>query len=402
MNRLLIIFLSFSLSLNAQLCDPNTHCLLFDGQSWVSFTTNNDLNISDEITIEAWIYPTSWGLHSYSNSIVCKHGWTLGEEGYVLRAGGNGQLSFNIFGLKNNGHPDGWHEVISSAGSLQLNAWTHVAGTFDGSKLRIYINGTLSGTENFHGSILTSGNYKLKIGKISDDGAANGRYWNGLIDEIRIWDEARSQSEISSSMDNHVNPNAVSDLEGYWQLNDGNGSSINDLGDGNNAGTIHSASWNTDVPFSNGIVEPTVSDNGGNLISSSLYGNQWNLNGVPIPGETGITFTPLTSGTYSLTVNFGLGCIATSDPLIISLTGINDLSEKFAISYFISEKVINFTSFPMELLKSNVSLFDMEGRSLKENEKFTDQINLATLPAGLYVLYIHSDEINYKRKIVLY
>ena len=61
-------------------------------------------------------------------------------------------------------------------GSMKLNTWYHVAGVYDGHQLKIYINGNLAGSKNFKGIINPSINYNLKIGRIADNGASDGRY----------------------------------------------------------------------------------------------------------------------------------------------------------------------------------------------------------------------------------
>ena len=169
-NLIFFFFLFYSLFISAQICDPNYNSLYFDGSSYAALSNDNDLNATEKITVEAWIKPTQWGLNSSNGSIVCKHGWTLGEGGFVLRAGGNGELSFNIAGLDDHGVYSGWQEVESNPGAIPLNTWTHVAGTYDGKKLRIYINGSQAGILNFKGSIVPAVSYNLKIGKIADNG----------------------------------------------------------------------------------------------------------------------------------------------------------------------------------------------------------------------------------------
>ena len=147
----------------------------------------NPMNIS----IEAWIKADSWGNNSWENVIVSKDGWASGNEGYTLRAGANGTLSFNFSGAGT------WREVTSSP-TMAIGKWYHVAGTYDGATMRIYINGEEVGTTAYSGSI-TNGNYPLTIG-----GAAytvgGTRYFDGNIDEVRIWSEPIPETEIKDYM----------------------------------------------------------------------------------------------------------------------------------------------------------------------------------------------------------
>jgi hypothetical protein len=214
----------------------------------VDIPTDNGLDITDSITIEAWIYRTAaWSQTSAKGTIVCKHGWSGGESGYVLRAGGNGQLSFNIAG-DSLGIPVSWREVVTDTAELFLNSWSHVAGTFDGYNLRLYINGVLRKTRAFTGKIVPS-SYLTKIGRLADVSQPEKRLWHGKIDEVRIWHRALSQSEIAANMNSHIDPVSANGLVGYWRLNDGSGTAIQDLGSGSNPGVLTNGAWSTVVPF---------------------------------------------------------------------------------------------------------------------------------------------------------
>jgi hypothetical protein len=395
--HILTVLLISSLTTKGQLCSPNSNSLLFDGHStYVGASTNKDLNIKDEITIEAWIKAVAWASSPAGGTIVCKHGWTSGEKGYVLRAGGNGQLSFNFAG-KN----AGWQEVLSAPGALQLNTWHHVAGTYNGTTLKIFIDGVQAGSQSFNGEIETTANYKLKIGKVSDNGAANGRYWFGFIDEVRIWKKALSQVDIDNNKSIHIDPNSVNDLKGYWRLNDGSGTFVDDIGDGNNNGTLYNAVWHTDVPFSNGIIRPTLTDNSGVLQSSSLIGNQWNLNGIPISGATGRNYTPSSGGIYSVTVNYGLGCFATSLPYEIIMLGLNEPGRNSGFSFSIVDDVLQLSTGQVMVSSGTLEIFDLKGSKLVQTNNIYEPVSLAGLPAGLYIMNVFFDSNSYKTKLVL-
>jgi hypothetical protein len=395
-----LILLSFAMSVNAQLCDPNTYSLLFNGNSYVSIGADNSLNISDKLTLEAWIYPTSWGATPDRNSIICKHGWTQGEKGYALRAGGNGQLSFNIAGIDVNGNPVSWQEVISPAGSMQLNHWYHVAGTFDGDKLRLYIDGSEVANRTFHGSIDPSPNYNLNIGRIADMGAANGRYFYGLIDEVRVWEKKRSANDLVNNKDEHINPQSA-DLVGYWQFNEGSGSTTMDLSSRNNTGTLINTSWNIDVPFTNGILRPIISESGGTLYSSSLTGNQWNLNGMPIPGATGISLTPATGGLYSVTADYGLGCEATSEIFEMFFTKVTN-AESEKLTYTVHDGKLVFLTLPENFQNAYLNCFTIEGKCISGNTNPYEGFNFNSYGKGLYLITLYNGNQILRDKVIIY
>lgn len=79
-----------------------------------------------------------------------------------------------------------------------LTTWTHVAGTYDGSTLRLIVNGTQVAQGFATGPIQNRGG-TLRIGS-GDLSVTGGETWNGEIDEVRIWPFARSAAAIAATM----------------------------------------------------------------------------------------------------------------------------------------------------------------------------------------------------------
>lgn len=183
------------------------------------------------LSIEAWIKADTWAANSWQNVIVSKDGWANGDQGYTLRAGANGVLSFNFSGSGS------WKEV-ASAPIMAIGKWYHVAGTYDGTTMRIYINGEEVGTTAYSGSI-TNGNYNLTIG-----GAAytfgGTRYFDGNIDEVRIWSEAVPVTELRDYMCKKIDPSHPSiatlishytfDAPNFFSDNSPNGNDLTNVG----------------------------------------------------------------------------------------------------------------------------------------------------------------------------
>ncbi|MBK9318866.1 MAG: hypothetical protein IPM91_08650 [Bacteroidetes bacterium] len=111
----LLIFILISGSLLAQPCINNTNSLSFNAAS-VNFTTDTNLGPDSAITVEAWIRATSWAFNVFDGTILCKHSWSLGEQGYVLRAGNNGQLDFTVCGKDAFGTSISWITASSPSG----------------------------------------------------------------------------------------------------------------------------------------------------------------------------------------------------------------------------------------------------------------------------------------------
>ncbi|MCB9333943.1 MAG: DNRLRE domain-containing protein, partial [Lewinellaceae bacterium] len=130
------------------------------------------------------------------------------------------------------------HPAISNA--TLGNCWTHVAATYDVSGVwKLYINGVLDGTTNLGGAFTPQSlsDVKACIGSsFNSSGTAEG-YFNGLIDEVRVWDVVRSDAEIAADYANDLN--SGSGLTARYGFNTGNGSvAVNSLGpDGAISGT---------------------------------------------------------------------------------------------------------------------------------------------------------------------
>jgi hypothetical protein len=83
--------------------------------------------------------------------------------------------------------------VDNASCTVPLNTWTHIAGTFDGTNIRIYRNGTLMATKAHAGAIYDR-SYNFEIGRH----IPSSLYWQGYVDDVRIYRFCMSQSEIAN------------------------------------------------------------------------------------------------------------------------------------------------------------------------------------------------------------
>jgi hypothetical protein len=86
---------------------------------------------------------------------------------------------------------------------LPLRAWTHLAGTYDGAYLRLYVNGVLARSVPRTGPIFASTG-PLRIGGSSIVTPWGNQYFAGRIDEVRIYGRALSTEEIQADMNTPV------------------------------------------------------------------------------------------------------------------------------------------------------------------------------------------------------
>lgn len=146
------------------------------------------LNLTGPLTITVWIYPqgTPSGCGTYARGgIFGRGGWDL-NVGYELLFSYENKIEFNI----NQGGP--------STPSLSLNQWYFIGSVFDGLTSNIYINGNLVSSASENNPI--SNNRNFYIGK-RDPGNLYACTFNGIIDEMRIYNRPLSTDEIKALYD---------------------------------------------------------------------------------------------------------------------------------------------------------------------------------------------------------
>ena len=85
---------------------------------------------------------------------------------------------------------------VRGTAQIPLNTWTHLATTYDGTSQRFYVNGALVNTVSSPGAI-TQANGALRIG---GNASSTGEFFQGLIDEVRIYSRPLSAAEITADM----------------------------------------------------------------------------------------------------------------------------------------------------------------------------------------------------------
>mgnify|MGYP001617332601 CR=1 FL=1 len=153
----------------------------FNGTSdYVAVAGNGGLNITDNLTLSAWIKPTT--LTQASNpEIIAK---STGAFFYRMRFISGGTIRFNAYGTSDT--------TLDTTATLTANSWNHVEMVYNGSTKAIYINGNLSTSESTTGSMASEANNNLYIGNL-----VSSEYFSGSIDQVRIYNYARTQAQIA-------------------------------------------------------------------------------------------------------------------------------------------------------------------------------------------------------------
>ncbi|MCF8369749.1 MAG: T9SS type A sorting domain-containing protein [Bacteroidales bacterium] len=216
MKNVYYLFVAFLLAFSLNATGQTQNALEFDGiDDYVDCGNDASLDITGPITIEAWIY-TETVLQEYVRFV--EKDWATS---YFLGSSyGNDGIAF---GMDPNGSVA---NVLETADDLIYQfIWTHVAGTWDGTTLKIYINGDLVASKPWSNTPGGSSENTL-IGKYYVDLTHN---FDGYMDEVRIWNVARSQTEIQANIYKEIeNPASESNLVAYYQFDEGSATQTSD------------------------------------------------------------------------------------------------------------------------------------------------------------------------------
>lgn len=220
-----------------QFTADNNNCLDFDG-------SNDTINFGNilstpfvNFTIEFWCKADV-----INSGVVIQLSSGSGEDedenvsfNVNLQSGGEFRL-FYEYGSGSN------ETNTTSSFDLSADTWTHVAVVRDDSSgnALFYKNGKFIETETASNDPTggTSSDANMTIG----NSFANSNGFNGELAHVRVWDVARSASEISHYYNRTIDSDD-SGLVGYWKLNEGTGTSVSDSSSNSNSGTISGASW---------------------------------------------------------------------------------------------------------------------------------------------------------------
>jgi hypothetical protein len=161
--------------------------LSFDGvDDWVTVPDTPSLDLTSGLTVEAWVRPTrvsGW------RTVVAKE--RAGGIVYSLHASEGSRPVGQVYVDRE------WNAPGEAA--LPLDTWSHLAVTFDGVTLRLYVNGVPSGSVSVTGVPVPSAG-PLRIG----GNGIWGEWFQGLIDEVRVYDRPLSSLEILRDLETPI------------------------------------------------------------------------------------------------------------------------------------------------------------------------------------------------------
>jgi len=148
---------------------------------YVEVPDDASLRIASAITLSAWIYQYTAGTETYHRSVAIKR---ASGAGYGLRTGtATVNVALSI---------EGTWQTLDGTTTFGLNEWHHAVATYNGSDIRVFLDGEQDNIASQTGSIDTSTDI-LAIGR---DSGFDQRYYDGIIKGVRIYDRALSGAEI--------------------------------------------------------------------------------------------------------------------------------------------------------------------------------------------------------------
>ena len=232
----------------------------FDGSNdYVTFGTASELGLS-QFTIECWFKREGAG-NTASTGTGGVTAVPLVTKGRGEADGDNRDMNY-FFGIESgtnlltadseegaSGTSPGLNHPVTGTTAVATGVWYHAAVTYDGTSWRLYLNGNLDaelsvGQPPRSDSIQHSGIATA----MTSTGSAAG-YFDGIIDEIRIWNYARTQTDIQNDMTSEIT--SATGLVGRWGLNEGSGTdAVNSESGGSDGTLINGPAWVEGSPFS--------------------------------------------------------------------------------------------------------------------------------------------------------
>lgn len=169
---------------------------------------NNPVRPATFITVEAWFNPSVSSISP--NQIMIDQGqyqWSIWNLGGTWAAGSSLYVEL-------------YNTVFESAivtymlPSSLANTWHHIAFTYDGASMKVYLDGVVVGQAPLTGSLATNTGHFLFLS------SGSTYMYKGTLDEVRIWDIARTQAQIQAAMNTEIAGNTAG-LVAYYKFNQG-------------------------------------------------------------------------------------------------------------------------------------------------------------------------------------
>ena len=232
----------------------NTHSLDLEASSSqyasIADGSQTGLDITSSLTIECFVKFESLPAANGYMTLVSKYDQGTSNQSYFLAyrndIGGGGPIG--LFFRKSSNGSNGTAGSVHINWSPTLSTWYHVAAVYDdvAGTAELFIDTASIGSDSVDtlGSGIYNGNADFMIGAVKNSGTPT-LFFDGLIDEVRVWNDVRTPTEIADNYDTELVGNE-SGLVGYWKLNN---NYLDETSNNNDLTASGSPVFSTDVPF---------------------------------------------------------------------------------------------------------------------------------------------------------
>ncbi|MCC7536155.1 MAG: metallophosphoesterase, partial [Deltaproteobacteria bacterium] len=225
--------------------EPTTSALSFDGvDDHVTMGAAPSLALA-EVTVEAWVRRDGLGRTAGTGvgglQLVPIAGKGRGEgDGSNIDCNYAFGFVGDVLGADFEDMATGANHPVIGTTAVPWNEWHHVAATYDGTTWRLYLDGRLDGEARAGAAFRADSIQHFGVGAAFDSmGTAAGAF-HGAIDEVRVWDRARTEPEIASAMFDTIEMDEG--LVGRWAFDEDDGGAPDSVDPGND-GTIVGATF---------------------------------------------------------------------------------------------------------------------------------------------------------------
>jgi len=159
----------------------------FDGSNDYVDVTGIDVSAMSAFTLEAWVYPTS---SSADGTVFGNFGSSASTRSFIFYWDvGDSALNFDWLVSTS-----AFYRIGTSTANGSINAWNHVVGTYSGSQIQLYVNGSSIGTASVSGTINNNSGFRLGA-----DQTSGLRALNGNISAAKVYNKVLSSAEVTQN-----------------------------------------------------------------------------------------------------------------------------------------------------------------------------------------------------------
>jgi glucose/arabinose dehydrogenase/PKD repeat protein/endonuclease YncB( thermonuclease family) len=272
---------------------PTNQSVSLSNGAWVDVQVQTALNVVGDWTLEAWFKDENSAGYNHDFAYIAMKGDSnqSGEAPYLMGVGWN-----NLFAGERAGFQTSM--IAYDVSGLSRNTWHHAAAVYTAGSntLTLYVDGNQVAQGQLTNRTTVGNGLALQIGR----NGTTGNYWTGKLDDVRVWNVARSGQQIHDNFAQQY-IGAPTGLLGNWRFDEGSGTTANDMA-GIATGTLMGgATWSTDTHGTPSMSTPTPTPT-----ATPMPGTPTSTP-TAVPGQVIIDFNNLTPSNRALNGQYPVG-----------------------------------------------------------------------------------------------